>query len=149
MWPMGVVRSGNRHASTATPRCARNDARCAHCELLPLRSSPSSTISAPRLLLLLMGARAAAEGFALPPAIAIADASRWYATPATMPRLALPCVALRLLQRKLSSSPPKPGHRRSLGFGGSFLYPAPRKGIGIFDTRRVGEIRVSSLIVTQ
>ena len=111
MWPMGVERSGNRHASTATPRCARNIARCAHCELLPLRSSPSSTISAPRLLqlllpLLLRGDRAAAEGVALPPAIAIADASRWYATPATMP-----CPALRNLRSQASE-------RRSLDLAG-------------------------------
>jgi hypothetical protein len=49
------------------------------------------------LPLLLRGARAAAEGVALPPAIAIADASRWYATPAP-----IPCVALRLRSRKLA-----------------------------------------------
>lgn len=72
-----------------------------------------------------MGARAAAEGFALPPAIAIADASRWYAAPATMP-----CCS----QRKLCSL------GGSLDLAGAFPYPALLKGIGIFDTRRVGDI---------
>ena len=90
-----------------------------------------------------MEARAAAEGFALPPAIAIADASRWYANPATMP-----CVALAATQALKGARLRSQSHRKNLDLAGA-SYIRPRgEGIGIFDTRRVGEIRSSCLIVT-
>ncbi len=44
---MGVLRSGKRQASTDRPCVCRKEVRRLHCELLPLRSRPSSTMSAP------------------------------------------------------------------------------------------------------
>jgi hypothetical protein len=44
---MAVLRSGKRQASTDNPCVCRKEVRRLHCELLPLRSRPSSTMSAP------------------------------------------------------------------------------------------------------
>lgn len=45
--PMLVVLSGNRHNSTECPRPSKYESSFPHCEVLPLRSNPSKTTSAP------------------------------------------------------------------------------------------------------
>jgi hypothetical protein len=49
IFPIVVLRSGNRHSSAGRPRCFKYSTNLVHWVLFPDLSSPSNTINAPRL----------------------------------------------------------------------------------------------------